>query len=141
MPIAVAPMMRLCESRGKRFVVEVWFAMLFAPSAPVSWPQAKYRVLHCVILNTRPKLDLPRVSHFGHHAVRPVFSSRRLPLFARDQNHFRQSTRALPIPKSRRGWLTSEAPLVGSPADFGKFIADETEKWGKVVNFVGIKAD
>src|SRR5262245_31330640 len=32
-------------------------------------------------------------------------------------------------------------PLVGSPGDFGKFIADETEKWGKVVKFVGIKAD
>jgi tripartite-type tricarboxylate transporter receptor subunit TctC len=32
-------------------------------------------------------------------------------------------------------------PLVGSPAEFGKFIADETEKWGKVVKFVGIKAD
>jgi tripartite-type tricarboxylate transporter receptor subunit TctC len=32
-------------------------------------------------------------------------------------------------------------PLVGPPAEFGKFIADETEKWGKVVKFVGIKAD
>jgi tripartite-type tricarboxylate transporter receptor subunit TctC len=32
-------------------------------------------------------------------------------------------------------------PLVGSPADFGKLIADETEKWGKVVKSVGIKAD
>jgi tripartite-type tricarboxylate transporter receptor subunit TctC len=31
--------------------------------------------------------------------------------------------------------------LSGSPADFGKLIADETEKWGKVVKFVGIKAD
>jgi len=31
--------------------------------------------------------------------------------------------------------------FVGSPADFGKFIADETEKWGKVVKFTGIKAD
>jgi len=29
----------------------------------------------------------------------------------------------------------------GSPDDFGKFIADETEKWGKVVKFAGIKAD
>jgi hypothetical protein len=29
----------------------------------------------------------------------------------------------------------------GSPADFGKFIADETEKWGKVVKFAGIKAE
>jgi tripartite-type tricarboxylate transporter receptor subunit TctC len=31
--------------------------------------------------------------------------------------------------------------LSGTPADFGKLIADETEKWGKVVKFVGIKAD
>ena len=27
--------------------------------------------------------------------------------------------------------------LVGSPADFGKLIADETEKWGKVIKFAG----
>jgi tripartite-type tricarboxylate transporter receptor subunit TctC len=32
-------------------------------------------------------------------------------------------------------------PLAGSAAEFGKLIADETEKWGKVVKFVGIKAD
>jgi tripartite-type tricarboxylate transporter receptor subunit TctC len=32
-------------------------------------------------------------------------------------------------------------PLVGSTTDFGKLIADETEKWGKVVKFVGVKAD
>jgi len=32
-------------------------------------------------------------------------------------------------------------PLAGSPADFGKLIADETEKWGKVVRFSGAKAD
>ena len=31
--------------------------------------------------------------------------------------------------------------LPGSPSDFGKFLADETEKWAKVVKFVGIKAD
>jgi tripartite-type tricarboxylate transporter receptor subunit TctC len=31
--------------------------------------------------------------------------------------------------------------LPGTPADFGKLIADETEKWGKVVKFTGIKAD
>ena len=28
--------------------------------------------------------------------------------------------------------------LPGSPADFGKLLADETEKWGKVVKFAGI---
>jgi len=31
--------------------------------------------------------------------------------------------------------------LAGSPAEFGKLIAEETEKWGKVVSFTGIKAD
>jgi tripartite-type tricarboxylate transporter receptor subunit TctC len=31
--------------------------------------------------------------------------------------------------------------LPGSPGDFGKLIAEETEKWGKVVKFAGIKAE
>jgi tripartite-type tricarboxylate transporter receptor subunit TctC len=31
------------------------------------------------------------------------------------------------------------SPFAGSPADFGKLIADETEKWAKVVKFAGIK--
>jgi tripartite-type tricarboxylate transporter receptor subunit TctC len=30
-------------------------------------------------------------------------------------------------------------PLVGSPTDFGKHIADETEKWAKVIKFADIK--
>jgi tripartite-type tricarboxylate transporter receptor subunit TctC len=32
-------------------------------------------------------------------------------------------------------------PLLGSTADFEKLIADETEKWGKVVKFSGARAD
>ena len=31
--------------------------------------------------------------------------------------------------------------FVGSPAEFGKFIAEDTEKWAKVVKFAGLKAD
>jgi tripartite-type tricarboxylate transporter receptor subunit TctC len=31
--------------------------------------------------------------------------------------------------------------IPGSPADFGKLIADDTEKWAKVVKFAGVKAD
>jgi len=32
-------------------------------------------------------------------------------------------------------------PLSGSPSDFGKLIADETEKWGKVIRNANIKAE
>ena len=29
----------------------------------------------------------------------------------------------------------------GSPAEFGQFIAEDAEKWRKVVKFAGLKAD
>jgi len=32
-------------------------------------------------------------------------------------------------------------PLVGSPADFGKLIADDTEKWAKVIRSANIKPE
>jgi tripartite-type tricarboxylate transporter receptor subunit TctC len=32
-------------------------------------------------------------------------------------------------------------PLAGSPAEFAQLIADETEKWGKVIRFAGIKPE
>jgi tripartite-type tricarboxylate transporter receptor subunit TctC len=32
-------------------------------------------------------------------------------------------------------------PLTGSPGDFGKLIADETDKWAKVIKFADIKAE
>ena len=32
-------------------------------------------------------------------------------------------------------------PLPGSPSDFGRLIADETEKWGKVIRAANIKAE
>jgi len=31
--------------------------------------------------------------------------------------------------------------LAGSPADFGRLIAEETEKWAKVIKNAGIKPD
>jgi tripartite-type tricarboxylate transporter receptor subunit TctC len=32
-------------------------------------------------------------------------------------------------------------PSGGSPAEFGRFISEETDKWGKVITFAGITAD
>ena len=42
--------------------------------------------------------------------------------------------------KSRLADL-GDVVLPGSPADFGKLIADETEKWAKVIKFAGIQAN
>jgi tripartite-type tricarboxylate transporter receptor subunit TctC len=42
--------------------------------------------------------------------------------------------------KARLADLGSTA-LAGSPADFGKLIADDTEKWGKVVRTANIKPE
>ncbi len=45
-------------------------------------------------------------------------------------------------PKSQARFAELGASLLpGSPADFGKLIAEETEKWGKVVEFSGAKPD
>ena len=47
---------------------------------------------------------------------------------------------ALADPTIRVRFADLAATLVpGSPAEFGKFIADDTEKWAKIVKFVGIK--
>jgi tripartite-type tricarboxylate transporter receptor subunit TctC len=43
-------------------------------------------------------------------------------------------------PKARFAELGASL-LPGSPADFGKLLAEETEKWGKVVKFAGVKPD
>jgi tripartite-type tricarboxylate transporter receptor subunit TctC len=49
---------------------------------------------------------------------------------------------ALADPKIKARFANvSGEPLAGSPADFGRLIADATEKWGKVVRFAGIKPD
>jgi tripartite-type tricarboxylate transporter receptor subunit TctC len=49
---------------------------------------------------------------------------------------------ALADPKMRARFADLSATVLpGSPADFGKLIAEETEKWAKVVKFSGAKVD
>ena len=45
------------------------------------------------------------------------------------------------ITSSARASSDGGTVLPGSPADFGKLIADDTEKWGKVVKFSGAKPE
>ena len=53
-----------------------------------------------------------------------------------------QVNAALADPAMKARFAELGATVVpGSPAEFGKFIAEDTEKWAKVVKFVGIKAD
>jgi tripartite-type tricarboxylate transporter receptor subunit TctC len=45
-------------------------------------------------------------------------------------------------PKAKVRFAELGASLIpGTPADFGKFVADETKKWAKVVKFSGAKSD
>ena len=45
-----------------------------------------------------------------------------------------------PAMKARFAAIGGE-PLPGSPGEFGRLIAEETEKWGKVVRAAGIKPE
>jgi tripartite-type tricarboxylate transporter receptor subunit TctC len=54
----------------------------------------------------------------------------------------REVNAALADPKMKRQLEDLSLRMMsGTPADFGKLIADDTEKWAKVVRFAGIKAD
>jgi len=53
-----------------------------------------------------------------------------------------RSTRCSQIQRSTSGCFElGSIPKPGSIADFAKLVADDTEKWGKVVKFAGLKAD
>jgi tripartite-type tricarboxylate transporter receptor subunit TctC len=54
----------------------------------------------------------------------------------------REINAALADPKMKARLVNlGGTPLPGSSADFGKFIAAETEKWGKVIRAANIKAE
>jgi tripartite-type tricarboxylate transporter receptor subunit TctC len=54
----------------------------------------------------------------------------------------REINRAIADPRiSQRVVAMGSTSPGGSPTDFAKFIADETDKWAKVIKFAGIKAE
>jgi tripartite-type tricarboxylate transporter receptor subunit TctC len=89
--------------------------------------------------------DLPTVADFlpGYEASAwyGLGAPRNTPAAVIDRlNDAVKAILADPAPQGRFAELGASL-LPGSPADFGKLLADETEKWGKVVKFAGAKPD
>jgi tripartite-type tricarboxylate transporter receptor subunit TctC len=124
--------------------VQVTFASM--PSSIAYIRAGKLRAL-AVTTATRPETlpDVPTVGEFvpGYEASSwyGLGAPKATPAEIVDKLNTEVNT-ALADPKMKARLADlGGTPLLGSPADFGKLIADETEKWGKVVKFPGIKAE
>jgi tripartite-type tricarboxylate transporter receptor subunit TctC len=124
--------------------VQVMFASM---SSSIEYVRAgKLRAL-AVTTSTRSPvlLDIPTVAEFvpGYEASfwTGMGAPRNTPIeIVEKLNQEIIAGLADPKIRARLAGLGATA-LPGSPADFRKLIAEETEKWGKVVKFAGIKAD
>ena len=124
--------------------VQIMFASM--PSAIEYIRAGKLRALAVTTAMRSSALpDIPTVADFvpGYEAssVYGIGAPRGTPANVLDKlNKEVNAVLADPKAKARLGDLGGTA-LAGSPADFGRLIADETEKWAKVVKFSGAKAD
>jgi tripartite-type tricarboxylate transporter receptor subunit TctC len=89
--------------------------------------------------------DLPAVSDFlpGYEAsgISGLGAPKNTPIDVIEKlNKAINAALAEPKMKAQLADLGGTA-LPGSPADFGKLIADETERWAKVIKFAGIKPE
>ena len=122
--------------------------VMFAPaSISVEHIRAgQLRALAVMTATRSPQLpDLPAVAEFvpGYEASywTGLGAPRNTPAEIDDRlNREVNAGLADPTIKARLEALDASA-MPGSPADFGKLIADETERWGKVIRIAGIKAE
>jgi tripartite-type tricarboxylate transporter receptor subunit TctC len=124
--------------------VQVMFASM---SSSIEYVRSgKLRALAVTIATPSPVLpDLPTIAEFvpGYEFSfwTGIGAPRNTPAEIVDKLNT-EINAALVDPKMKARlaqWGASALP--GSPVDFGKLIAKETEKWGKVVKFAGVKAD
>src|SRR5262252_3281063 len=122
--------------------VQVMFASM---SSSIEYVRAgKLRALAVTTSTRSPVLpDIPTVAEFvpGYEASfwTGIGAPRSTPIeIVEKLNQQINAALADPQMKARLAGLGAAA-LPGSPADFGKLIAEETEKWRKVVQFAGIK--
>jgi tripartite-type tricarboxylate transporter receptor subunit TctC len=124
--------------------VQVMFASM---SSSIQYVRAgKLRALAMTTATRLPVLpDIPAVAEFvpGYEASfwTGIGAPKNTPAEIVDKlNKEMNATVADPKFKARLADLGGTA-LSGSPLDFGKFVADETEKWAKVVKFANIKPE
>jgi tripartite-type tricarboxylate transporter receptor subunit TctC len=119
------------------------------PAALTSIEYIKAGTLHALAVTTSQRLEVlpnvPTVGDFlpGYEASAwfGVAAPRNTPTEIVDVlNREINAGLADPKMKARLSDLGGTV-LPGSPADFGKLIADETEKWAKVIKFAGIKPE
>jgi tripartite-type tricarboxylate transporter receptor subunit TctC len=86
--------------------------------------------------------DLPTVADFVPGYEASAWYGVGVPKGTPDDKLNKEINAILAEPKAKARLADLGASLLaGSPADFGKLVADETEKWGKVVKFSGAKPD
>jgi tripartite-type tricarboxylate transporter receptor subunit TctC len=105
----------------------------------------KLRALAVTTVERSPALpDIPTVAMFvpGYEASTffGLSAPRATPEIVERLNRDINGILADPVAKTRFADLGGTV-LAGSPADFGKLIAEETEKWGKVIRAANIKAE
>ena len=119
--------------------------VVFALAAIFGLPESiKFMTLHeshrakmeALLKDIRPDFQMPPNPRFVIEDERQSAPSEIIDKLNKEIN----AALADPRIKARLADLGGTA-LTGSPADFGKLIVEETEKWGKVVKFAGVKAD
>ncbi len=89
--------------------------------------------------------DLPTVSEFvpGFDAsqVYGIGAPRNTPAMIVERLNMEANAFLADLTVKARLADLGETPLGGSPADFAQLIAEETEKWGRVVRFSGVRAE
>ena len=121
--------------------------MFLSPAASIEYIRSGRLRALAVTTTTRWEglPDIPTVGEFvpGYEAsiVLGVGVPKATPVEIIDKLN-REINAALADPKIKaRLAVLGGTPLAGSPADFAKLIAEETEKWGKVIKFAGIKPE
>jgi tripartite-type tricarboxylate transporter receptor subunit TctC len=118
-----------------------------SPPASIEYIKAGRLRALAVTTTTRSEVlpDVPTVSEFvpGYEASQwyGVGAPKNTPAqIVEELNKEINAGLAAPKLKARLADLGG-TPIAGSPADFGKFIAEETEKWGKVIRAANIKPE